>query len=208
MEKIELFFKTVADFLWGDWLLVALLGLGLFYTVMTGCVQLRCVKLLRKGFFQFTKGKKEAKDEKKCSSYQVLCAAVASCVGSGNSVGVSTAILAGGPGALFRMWVAAFLGMATKFGEIVMGMVYHGHDENGNITGGPMYYIEKGMGWKWAGVSVAVLLFIQNSGGTLIQSNTISNVVNEAFHGPFLVTGLVLAVVMSLIIRCVRACMG
>lgn len=168
MEKIELFFKTVADFLWGDWLLVALLGLGLFYTVMTGCVQLRCVKLLRKGFFQFTKGKKEAKDEKKCSSYQVLCAAVASCVGSGNSVGVSTAILAGGP----------------------------------------MYYIEKGMGWKWAGVSVAVLLFIQNSGGTLIQSNTISNVVNEAFHGPFLVTGLVLAVVMSLIIRCVRACMG
>lgn len=201
MEKIELFFKTVADFLWGDWLLVALLGLGVFYTVMTGCVQLRCVNLLRKGFFQLTKGKKEVKDEKKCSSYQALCAAVASCVGSGNIVGVSTAILSGGPGALFWMWAAAFLGMATKFGEIVMGMMYHGRDEKGNITGGPMYYIEKGMGWKWAGVFVAVLLFIQNAGGTLIQSNTISNVVNEAFHAPFLITGLILAVIMSLIIK-------
>lgn len=76
MEKIELFFKTLADLLWGDWLLVALLGLGAFYTIMTGCIQLRCVNLLRKGFFQFTKGKKEVKDEKKCSSYQALCAAV------------------------------------------------------------------------------------------------------------------------------------
>lgn len=109
----------------------------------------------------------------------------ASCVGSGNIVGVSTAILAGGPGALFWMWMAAFLGMATKFAEIVMGVMYHGHDEKGNIAGGSMYYIEKGMGWKWAGVFVAVLLFIQNSGGTLIQSNTISNVVNEAYRKPW-----------------------
>lgn len=122
-------------------------------------------------------------------------------MGSGNIVGVSTAILSGGPGALFWMWAAAFLGMATKFGEIVMGVKYHGHDEKGNIAGGPMYYIEYGMHWKWAGVFVAVLLFIQNSGATLIQSNTISNVVNEAFRLPFLLTGLLFAVVMSLVIR-------
>jgi len=99
------------------------------------------------------------------------------------------------------MWAAAFLGMATKFGEIVMGVKYHGHDEKGNIAGGPMYYIEHGMHWKWAGVFVAVLLFIQNSGATLIQSNTISNVVNEAFRLPFLLTELLFAVVMSLVIR-------
>ncbi len=201
MEKIEYLFKTLADFLWGDWLLAALLGLGIFYTIMTGFVQLKFVKLLKKGFFGLSKGRKEAEDEKKCSSYQALCAAIASCVGSGNIVGVSTAILAGGPGALFWMWAAAFLGMATKFGEIVMGMKYHGHDENGNIAGGPMYYIEYGMHWKWAGVFVAVMLFIQNAGGTLIQSNTISNVVNEAFQTPFLLTGLVLAAVMSFVIR-------
>ena len=201
MEKAEHLFKMLADFLWGDWLLAALLGLGAFYTVITGCVQIKCVWLLKKGYFQFSRGKKEIRDEKKCSSYQALCAAVASCVGSGNIVGVSTAILSGGPGALFWMWMAAFLGMATKFGEIVMGVKYHGHDEKGNITGGPMYYIEHGMGWRWAGIFVAVLLFIQNSGGTLIQSNTISNVVYEGFQGPFLLTGIVMAVVMSLIIQ-------
>lgn len=201
MDKAEYIFKSLADLLWGDWLLAALLGLGAFYTVMTGCVQLRCIRLLGKGFFSFSQRKARAKDEKKCSSYQALCAAVASCVGSGNIVGISTAILSGGPGALFWMWMAAFLGMATKFGEIVLGVKYHGHDEKGEIAGGPMYYIEYGMHWKWAGIFVAVLLFIQNAGGTLIQSNTISNVVNEAFRVPFLLTGLILAVIMSLIIQ-------
>lgn len=201
MEKAEYLFKTLANFLWGDWLLAALLGLGIFYTLLTGCIQLQFVRLLRKGFFRFSREKQEIKDERKCSSYQALCAAVASCVGSGNIVGVSTAILSGGPGALFWMWVAAFLGMATKFGEIVMGIKYHGNDEKGDIAGGPMYYIEYGMGWKRAGIFVAVMLFIQNAGGTLIQSNTISNVVNEAFQAPFILTGLMMAVVMSLIIR-------
>lgn len=201
MEKAEYLFQTLANLLWGDWLLAALLGLGIFYTILTGGIQFRFIGLLRKGFLRRSKGKQEVKDEKKCSSYQALCAAVASCVGSGNIVGVSTAILSGGPGALFWMWVAAFFGMATKFGEIVMGIQYHGRDEKGNIAGGPMYYIEYGMGWKRAGIFVAVMLFIQNAGGTLIQSNTISNVVNEAFQAPFLLTGLVMAVVMSLIIR-------
>ncbi len=198
MEKTEYLFKTLADLLWGNWLLAALLGLGIFYTVMTRGIQITCVRLLGKGFFRFSR---DTKDNRKCSSYQALCAAVASCVGSGNIVGVSTAILSGGPGALFWMWMAAFLGMATKFGEIVMGICYHGRDEKGDIAGGPMYYIEHGMGWKKAGVFVAVLLFVQNAGGTLIQSNTIANVANEAFKAPFLLTGCVMAVSMSLIIR-------
>lgn len=201
MEKVEYLFKTLADFLWSDWLLFFFGGLGIFYTVITGCIQFKCVRLLKNRVFRFSRGKEKIKDGKRCSSYQALCAAVASCVGSGNIVGVSTAILSGGPGALFWMWVAAFFGMATKFGEIVLGIKYHGHDAKGNIIGGPMYYIEYGMGWKWAGIFVAVLLFIQNSGGTLIQSNTISNVVYEAFQIPFFLTGLVLAVVMGLIIR-------
>lgn len=108
MEKIEYLCKSLADFLWGDWLLAALLGLGALYTVITGGVQFRCVHLLRKGFFSLGKKQDQVRDEKKCSSYQALCAAVASCVGSGNIVGVSTAILSGGPGALFWMWAAAF----------------------------------------------------------------------------------------------------
>ncbi len=198
---MEAIIKRVADLLWGDWLLAALLGLGVFYTVITGGIQLRCVSLFCKGFFKERREpRKDNNRSGSCSSYQALCAAVASCVGSGNIVGVSTAILAGGPGALFWMWIAAFFGMATKFGEIVMGIRYHGYDDKENVTGGPMYYIANGLNWKGVGALVAVLLFIQNAGATLIQSNTISQVMSEAFQVPALMTGIVLAVVMSLII--------
>ncbi|HIX15056.1 MAG TPA: alanine:cation symporter family protein [Candidatus Hungatella pullicola] len=198
MNVIESVFGKLADWLWGDWLLFALVGLGLYYTIMTGCIQLRCLMLIPRGIFWG--GRKKVTDKEKCSSYQALCTAIASCVGSGNIVGVSTAVLAGGPGALFWMWVAALFGMATKFGEIVLGIRYHGQDEKGNIAGGPMYYIAYGLNWKWAGALVAVLLFIQNGGATLIQSNTISQVAGEAFRAPALATGIVLAVIMSLII--------
>lgn len=202
MKILESFFGGIADLLWGDWLLFALLGLGIFYTVMTGFVQFKCISLMRKGFFGFFKKKADSEKEAgKCSSYQALCVAVASCVGSGNIVGVSTAILSGGPGALFWMWVAAFFGMATKFGEIVLGVRYHGYDDKNNIAGGPMYYMAYGLNWKWGGALVAALLFIQNAGATLIQSNTISQVTNEAFLIPGIATGLILAVVMSAIIR-------
>ena len=200
MNEIEKIFKTLADFLWGDWLLFALLGLGIYYTVTTGFIQFRCVKMMWKGTFRLRGSSSKEENGKKCSSYQALCAAIASCVGSGNIVGVSTAILAGGPGALFWMWGAAFFGMATKFGEIVLGMKYQGKDSQGNINGGPMYYIQYGMHWKGAGIFVACMLFIQNAGGTLIQANTISNVASEAFHSPYIITGLIAAIVMTLII--------
>lgn len=169
MNTLELLFKKAADALWGDWMLAALLGLGIFYTCMTGFVQIRFFPFTFKSFIgDIRKKKHTSEDSGKCSSYQALCTAVASCVGSGNIVGVSTAILAGGPGAMFWMWVAAFLGMATKFGEITLGMRYHGYDQEHNVIGGPMYYIAHALKMKWAGVLVAVLLFIQNAGATLI----------------------------------------
>ena len=193
-------FERAADFLWGDWLLFALLGLGIFYTIVTGGIQFRCIPLIARGVFKGGRKNTENEEGKNCSSYQALCAAIASCVGSGNIVGVSTAILAGGPGALFWMWVAAIFGMATKFGEITMGVRYHGKDAQGNIAGGPMYYIARGLNWKWVGALVAVLLFIQNCGATLIQSNTIAQVAGEAFHSSVILTAVIMAVVMSLII--------
>ncbi len=200
METVELFFKTVADFLWKDWMLVFLLGLGIYYTAMTGFVQFRYFPYV---FRQFISGlkKKQGEDGKgKYSSNQTLFTAIASCVGSGNIVGVSTAILAGGPGALFWMWVAAILGMSTKFAEITLGVRYHGRDEAGEINGGPMYYISKAFHAPWIGAVVAVLLFIQNAGATLIQSNTISSVMNEALSIPPIVTGIVLAILMTCVI--------
>ena len=201
MNTLEMLFKKAADALWGDWMLAALLGVGIFYTLMTGFVQIRFFPFTFKSFLgDIRKKQNTSEGSGKCSSYQALCTAVASCVGSGNIVGVSTAILAGGPGALFWMWVAAFLGMATKFGEITLGMRYHGYDQEHNVIGGPMYYISHALKIKWAGVLVAVLLFIQNAGATLIQSNTISGVVEEAFSLPHLVTGIVLAIAMTSVI--------
>lgn len=198
MAEIELVIGNIANALWGDWLLFALLGLGMLYTVMTGGIQLRCLFLLRRGIFRKSHLKKQG--EEGCSSWQSLCGSLASCVGSGNIVGVSTAILSGGDGALFWMWFAAFFGMATKFGEIVLGMCYHGHDRKGNITGGSMYYIAQGLGWRHAGAVVAILLFIQNCGATLIQSNTIAQVMKEAFWLPVGVTAVFVAALMFFII--------
>lgn len=201
MDTIEYFFKTLADFLWKDWMLVLLLGLGVFYTIMTGFIQIRFFPYILKNFLKEITGKNRKETEAgKCSSYQALCTAVASCVGSGNIVGVSTAILSGGPGALFWMWVAALVGMATKFAEITLGVRYHGYDKNGEIVGGPMYYVAHSFKMKWVGALVAVLLFIQNAGATLIQSNTISGVVKEAFSLPPLATGIILAILMSCVI--------
>lgn len=201
MGTIEVFFRAAADFLWKDWMLVLLLGLGIYYTVMTGFVQFRYFPYVLKQFVKGLRKNRETDGKNgKFSSNQTLFTAVASCVGSGNIVGVSTAILAGGPGALFWMWIAAILGMSTKFAEITLGVRYHGRDEAGEINGGPMYYISRAFYAPWMGALVAVLLFIQNAGATLIQSNTIGSVMYEALSIPPVATGVVLAVLMTCII--------
>lgn len=201
MDRIELFFEKASACLWGDWMLSALLGLGIYYTCMTGFAQVRFFPyIIRRFAKEAGRGEKGQAGAGKCSSYQALCTAVASCVGSGNIVGVSTAILAGGPGALLWMWVAAFLGMATKLGEITLGMRYHSYDKEHKVIGGPMYYIAHAWKMKWVGALVAVLLFIQNAGATLIQSNIISGVAKEAFFLPHGATGILLALAMTFVI--------
>ena len=195
---IETALGKAADALWGDWLLFALLGLGLLYTLATGLVQVRRFPLMVRRVLSGWKEKERG--TRGISPVQALLVALGSCVGSGNIVGVSTALISGGPGALFWMWFAAFLGMATKFGEIVLGMCYRGRNAEGRYIGGPMYYIAQGLKIPALGVLVAVLLFIQNAGGTLIQSNVIVKVVQANFGVPTLVTGIVLAVLMVIIL--------
>ena len=191
--------SSMADFLWGSWLLFLLMGVGIFYTVLTGFVQVRRLPVLLRGIRRQLGGKKKA-GHAGFSSLQVLYTAIASCVGSGNIVGVSTAILAGGPGALFWMWVAAFFGMATKFGEIVLGISYRGTDAEGNITGGPMYYIAQAFHAPWLGAVAAVLLFTQNAGATLIQSNTIATVIQHTFGIPVWLAGILVACLLVFVI--------
>lgn len=204
MKVVDSFFVGLADFLWGNWMLYLLLGLGVFYTLVTGCIQIRSIPWIIKEFTKMGKRKTEngrGETEGTLSSVQALCTAIASCVGSGNIVGVATALIAGGPGALFWMWLAAFFGMATKYGEIVLGLRYRIQTDEGMYQGGPMYYIASGLHAPWLGVAAAILLFIQNAGATLIQSNTISTVMQDVAHIPKLMTGAVLACIMSFIIR-------
>lgn len=200
MQFLSQLLDRINSIIWGNWLLIVLLGIGLLYTVLSRFVQIRRFPyIMRKTLLEPWKQKQaaaESGDDSSISSFQALCTAVASCVGSGNIVGVSTAVLAGGLGAIFWMWVAAFVGMATKYGEIILGLLYRVKDEDGNYTGGPMYYIRDGLHAPILASLCAVFMVIQIIGGNFIQSNTIGSVMQNHFHVPELVTGLVLVVLI------------
>ena len=163
MEQVANYLGVFNDWLWGDWLLFVLLGVGILYTAITGAVQIRKFPyIMKKTLIEPVLQKKEdSKEAGTITSFQSLCTAVASCVGSGNIVGVSTAVIAGGMGAIFWMWVAALVGMATKYGEIILGMIYRQKNEDGQFVGGPMYYIEHGLNAKWLAVLCAGFMVLQ-----------------------------------------------
>ena len=198
MDQLLKILTTVDNWLWGNWLLFVLIGVGILYTVITGFVQVRHFPyIIRKILIEpFMGSQKDSQESGSISSFQALCTAVASCVGSGNIVGVSTAVLTGGLGAIFWMWVAAFVGMATKYGEIILGLMYREKDENGAYVGGPMYYIKKGLHAPWLAVLCAIFMITQIIGGNFIQSNTISGVMHDNFQVPHLVTGIVLVILI------------
>ncbi len=198
MEKLMELLTAVDSWLWGNWLLFVLLGVGLLYTVITGGVQIRYFGyIMRKTVIEPIRSRsRSSQGQGSISSFQALCTAVASCVGSGNIVGVSTAVLAGGMGAIFWMWVAAFVGMATKYGEIILGMLYREKNETGDYVGGPMYYIKKGLHLPWLASLCAVFMVIQIIGGNFIQSNTISGVLKENFGVPKLLCGIALVFII------------
>ncbi len=143
MDFLNLLNK-VDSFIWGPPLLVLLVGTGIYLTVRLGLIQI--VKL-PKALKLIFKAENEGNGD--ISSFGALCTALAATIGTGNIVGVATAIKAGGPGALFWMWLAAFFGMATKYSEGLLAIKFRTKDKNGQVSGGPMYYIVNGMGEKW-----------------------------------------------------------
>ena len=193
--------NRVNQIIWGNWLLFVLLGIGLLYTVLSGFVQIRHFPyIIRKTLLEPWKTKRHASsDSNSISSFQALCTAVASCVGSGNIVGVSTAVLAGGLGAIFWMWVAAFVGMATKYGEIILGLLYRVKNEDGTYSGGPMYYIRDGLHAPWLAFLCSIFMVVQIIGGNFIQSNTIGGVVEDTFQIPPIYTGIILTVLIFVV---------
>ena len=144
MEFLEKIVGIVNDYLSGYILVFLLVGVGLYYSIKTRFVQLRC---LGEGFRRVFK--KDKGEKKGLSSFQALATAVAAQVGTGNIVGACGAILIGGPGAIFWMWIIAFLGMATNYGEAVLAQKTKIIDESGEVHGGPVYYIKKAFSGKF-----------------------------------------------------------
>lgn len=186
----------ISGLVWGPPMLILLVGTGIFLTFRLRGLQF--TKLLYAHKLIFTSDKKSEGD---ISHYQALTTALAATIGTGNIAGVATAIFLGGPGAVFWMWMTGLVGMATKYSEAILAVKYRVTDSRGEMCGGPMYYIEKGMGWKWLGVLFAIFGAIAAFGiGNMVQSNSVADAVFTSFSISPMVTGIVLAVLTALVI--------
>jgi alanine or glycine:cation symporter, AGCS family len=186
--------------LWGPIMLFLLLGTGVIFTLKLRFIQIRKFTYAWNQTFGGLFKKNEQADQDGMSSFQALTTAIAAQVGTGNLAGVATAIAAGGPGAVFWMWISGFWGMGTIFAEAVLAQM-HTERVDGELTGGPAYYIKKGLGSKFlAGFFAIAIVFALGFMGNMVQSNSISDAVYIAFNVPKLVTGIVVAGLVGLII--------
>lgn len=202
MERFTAYVGTVSDFFWNNILLFLLCGTGIWFTLCLGFIQVRKFgEGMRRLFGNFNlNGAKAGKDG--MSSFQALTTAIAAQVGTGNITGCATALASGGPGAIFWMWLSAFFGMATIYGEAVLAQTFKSK-VNGQVTGGPIYYIRgvfKGRFGKFlAGFfSVAIILALGFM-GNMVQSNSIGDAFHNAFGLPKLAVGVVIAAVAGFI---------
>jgi AGCS family alanine or glycine:cation symporter len=178
--------------------LIVLIGTGVFYTVYLRFVQFRKFK----HSVEVISGKFDDPDEKgDLSHFQALSSALSATIGIGNIAGVATAIHYGGPGALFWMWVTAVVGMATKGVECYLGHRFRTVHPDGSASGGPMYYIAKGMGWHWLGATFAFLAAFASLGSAdMVQSNTVSQILQKDLSIPTYVTGAIMAALVGIVI--------
>ena len=204
LEQILLKVMNTINTYMADYVLIILLvGIGLYFTVRTRFVQVRCFgEDMKKVFGDFSL--RGGKQKGGMSSFQALATAIAGQVGTGNIVGASGAILTGGPGAIFWMWIIAFLGMATIYAEAVLAQETRVVDADGTVHGGPIYYIKRAFSGKFgtflAGFfAVAIIISLGFIGG-MVQSNSIGATINTAFGIPTWITGLILAAVVAFII--------
>lgn len=199
--NLEEVLKNIDGIVWGPPLLILLVGTGIYFTFKLNFIQMFKLPLAIKYLFLNDDDKSDNEAKGEVSSFAALCTALSATIGTGNIVGVATAIATGGPGALFWMWVAAFFGMATKYSEGVLAIKYREVDENGEMSGGPMYYIEKGVGNKFLanmfaffGIAVALLGI-----GTFGQVNSISKAALISFNIPIWFTAIIITILVTLV---------
>jgi len=198
-EQIQQIFGSVSEFVWGVPLLILLVGTGIYLTILLRGIQFR--KLWHSLWLALIKRKDDGDNPGDISHFQALMTALAATVGTGNIAGVATAIAVGGPGALFWMWITGLFGMATKYAEAVLAVKYRIKDENGEMSGGPMYYLSRGLGIKWLGVLFAIFASIAAFGiGNMVQSNSVADAVQHSFGISVEITGIILAVATGFVI--------
>lgn len=190
LQTIEAVNTAVNNFIWGVPAMICIIGVGLYLSIRTGFIQIRKFPLAMKQTIGKVFEKKEARHGA-ITPFQAVCTALSATVGTGNIAGVAGAIAIGGPGAVFWMWLSAFLGMCTKFSEVLLAVHYREKNAQGELVGGPMYYIKNGLGKKWywlASLFALFGVFTVFGTGNATQVNTITAAINSALANYNLVT--------------------
>ena len=200
MEFITEMVGAINGVVWGVPMLILILGAGLFLTV--GLRFLTIMKIPF-GFSLLWKGRIPGNDAGDITPFNALMTSLSATIGTGNIAGVATAIFLGGQGAVFWMWMTALVGMGTKYAEAVCAVRFREKDENGNFVGGPMYYIQNGMGenWRWLAITFALFAGIAGFGiGNMVQSNSIADALYTTFNIPHLYTGIIVALLVGAVL--------
>jgi AGCS family alanine or glycine:cation symporter len=190
---------TINSWAWGPLMLALLLGTGLYLSIGLRFMTVRRIPVALRLLLQGRQGRGEGD----ISPFSALMTSLSATIGTGNIAGVATAVALGGPGALFWMWMTALVGMATKYAEAVCAVRFREQDEQGNYSGGPMYYIRNGLHRRWHWLGYAFALFGSLAGFGLantVQSNSVSQVLQDAFSVPPLATGLALMMLVGLVV--------
>lgn len=203
-ERIGAINSAVNAFVWGRGMLAVFLGVGILFTLRTGFFQFRGWNIWMGetlGALLRDRRVRRTQDHQSISQFQSFCTALAATLGTGNITGVATAIVTGGPGAVFWMWVSALLGMMTIYAENVLGIKYRYKDQNGTWVGGAMVYMERGLGAKWLAVIFSVFCLCASFGmGNMTQANAIAKGIKETWRVPEQITGIVLMLLVSAVI--------
>ncbi len=195
MESVNLFFTWLNGYLWGPPLLILLFGTHIFMTIRTGVIQKRIGIAIKLSVTKDTTGAGDV------SQFGALTTALAATIGTGNIVGVGTAIALGGPGAVLWMWLTGVFGIATKYAEALVAVKYRVRTSDGTMLGGAMYALERGLKMKWLGVIFALFAGLSAFGiGASVQANAVSKIVAQNFQIPMWVTGLIMAILVGVVI--------
>lgn len=199
MQNLQSIMETLSGWVWGPYMLVLIVGTGVFLTFRLLFLQFRLLPLAFKQVFGKHDKAKGADGD--ISQFAALMTALSATIGTGNIAGVATACVLGGPGAVFWMWITALVGMATKYGEGVLAVKYRVSNENGEKSGGPMYYIERGLKWKWLALIFALFGTLASFGiGSSVQSNTVALAVENSMGIQTWVTGIAITAFSALVI--------